>query len=264
MVESFAPLVQAIENISQGRQLDPSQDKISAVDPRYEPSIDPANKGDVQALPFGDLGDPVSFLAMMAAPYLKAFLGRASNVVPSIPGKSLLQSQRGSSGTPPNETSFEALKRMFFERGGVESGEGISIPSRMTYKESAAYMKGLINKPKTNLSLNDLTKVPEYQTFISKALSRHSESDIATALNSNYELQQLLKETYRLNTTITKSKDIDQLLSFIKTNVNKNTDTLKNAIDLGYIEPINDGYWLGSRASDRALQRYLNLNDLSY
>lgn len=73
------------------------------------------------------MADPIMHIAGMLAPILKAYIGREA-AQGGIPSMGQLTSQRGSTGVPGDEDTLAALKRMFMQRGGVESGQGKAIP----------------------------------------------------------------------------------------------------------------------------------------
>jgi hypothetical protein len=91
--------------LQQGRVSDPAQDRLYAAPDVLPPTgsaYGPA-QGEVSALPFGDIADPVSQAAFFLAPYLQRGMGalgqmRAAQPMPTMGG--LLRAQRGSTGVP--------------------------------------------------------------------------------------------------------------------------------------------------------------------
>lgn len=94
-------LLTSIEALQQGRVSDPSQDKLLANYPSYMPTTDRNVQGDVQAVPFGSLVDPVSQTAFLASPMiLKSIQSLVDQGItaPSLFRNPILSSERGSTG----------------------------------------------------------------------------------------------------------------------------------------------------------------------
>lgn len=72
----MADLLTALYNIAQGRQGDMAEDKLSANVPSYMPTTDKGVTGQVDAVPFGSLADPVSQAAMLASPGILQSIGQ--------------------------------------------------------------------------------------------------------------------------------------------------------------------------------------------
>lgn len=284
----------ALSRLSQGRVSDLSQDRLYAAHtqpwqwnrtdtgvqagetqggllgmrPQWVPDTP---SGGADALPFGSPSDPVSQLAFAIAPGilqgLRSFIGEQA---PSIMLRGgFLANERGSIGNTSgkSKSSLDDLKKMFLERGGVESGEGVSIPGSMSYKQHLSYMKNV--KPVTNI-YDDINAIsmdnPHYKPFIKQAKKTYSDEAILNSFNTNQELRDILDNTYKLTTSPT--KDIDSLVKFAENNINKRIKTIDDGIELGYIDIVNDkngidlGYILSEKGMNRVFQHYLRLNSL--
>lgn len=56
--QTLSDWISALQRLQEGRVSNPSEDKMYAVDPRYERTLQPEVRGEVEALPFGDEGLP--------------------------------------------------------------------------------------------------------------------------------------------------------------------------------------------------------------
>jgi hypothetical protein len=220
----------------------------------------------VNAIPLGSFSDPISQSALLIAPMVKAFLARQSY---GMGQPSFLTGVRGSTGSNEGENSIDAFKRMFLQRGGVESGQGKALPSyTQNAEEMLAGMKAeqlaqseaSIPRPMTT---SELSKAyPEYTRFIDSASERFSEQEITTALSKDKNLHDLLNTTYKLTTTPTKNPD--QIVGFLQRHANKTIDSIESATERGYVETLFDknntqlGFVLTEDAQSRIINKYLN------
>jgi len=89
--------------------------------------------------PVEGMADPVTQLAFLMAPGLKAFVGRQGGTAPDI--RTVMANQRGAFPVGDGENTLDAFKRMFLERGGVESGAGQARAARQSASEYAQQLK---------------------------------------------------------------------------------------------------------------------------
>ena len=152
--------------------------------------------------PVEGIADPISNMAGMLAPVAKAYVGR--QVVSS--GKSPLFSvagQRGSTGGSEGESTYDALKRMFLQRGGVESGQGKAIPSNVkSAKEMINAIKEMGEEVKADSIIKAQLKVAP------KSIPEKGAKALKTYNNISKDI---LRLEYKERYGEISSKDLDRL-----------------------------------------------------
>ena len=202
--------------------------------------------------PVEGIADPIANIAGMLAPVAKAYVSR--QVAPT--GKSPIFSvaeQRGSTGgTPGDESTLDALKRMFMQRGGVESGQGKVVRSKASSaKEMLENVDKLEAVRANKLTYLDAKAAVGRETGSGYFLTR-IQSDFPNAADAVKYMQEphikpflsLTDKLYKTGTSDTK-----QLLTYLQKNVSETIESIPKAVERGYLLPQDKGVYTLSRVS---------------